>query len=177
MTANASAASAPRCKFAPFYPGQAQPEAVVCSVLFFSRVLPVAGPLEMLFYDGYCGLCHRSVKFVMRHDPSGELFHFAPLQGDSFAGKVPSERRAGLPDSVVVLTADGRLLVRSDATLHILRRLGGGWRTLAGISAIVPRFLRDGVYNLIARVRYSIFGRKDDLCPLVPAELRNRFEP
>lgn len=119
----------------------------------------------MLFYDGHCGLCHRTVKFVMRHDPRGELFHFAPLQGDTFQAQVPAERRVGLPDSVVVLTADGRLLVRSDATVHIMRRLRGGWRTLAAIASIVPRFIRDAVYNLVARVRYKIFGRQDNLAP------------
>lgn len=116
------------------------------------------------------------VKFVVRSDRSGTLFRFAPLQGAFFASQVPAERRAALPDSIVVLTADGSLLVRSDAFLHILRRLGGQWHTLAGFLAIVPRFLRDPVYNLIARTRYRIFGRRDDLCPVVPPELRGRFE-
>jgi predicted DCC family thiol-disulfide oxidoreductase YuxK len=132
---------------------------------------------EFLFYDGHCGLCHRTVKFVLRHDRAGAAFRFAPLQGSTFLDKVSPERRVRLPDSVIVLTAEGNLLDRSSATLYILRRLGGGWAALAAILAIVPSPLRDTVYNLIARTRYRIFGRKDDLCPLVPPGLRDRFAP
>jgi len=136
-----------------------------------------ASPPETVFYDGHCALCHRTVKFVLRHDRSGTLFRFAPLQGSFFSAQIPPERRADLPDSIVVLTVDGSLLVRSDAFLHILRRLGGSWRALADFLAIAPRFLRDPVYNLVARTRYRIFGRRDDLCPIVPPEWRGRFEP
>ena len=89
----------------------------------------------MLFYDGHCALCHRSVKFVLKHDRSGKLFRFAPLQGPTFEARVPAEKRAGLPDSVIVLTNDGALLMRSNAFLHVLRRLGGGWRALAACLA------------------------------------------
>jgi predicted DCC family thiol-disulfide oxidoreductase YuxK len=138
---------------------------------------PNASDAEILFYDGHCGLCHRAVKFVLKHDRSGRAFRFAPLQGATFQSRVPAADRADLPDSVVVLTADGSLLVRSDAFVHILRRLGGGWRILAGVLAVVPRPLRDVVYNFIARTRYSVFGKRDDLCPIVPADLRARFDP
>ena len=132
---------------------------------------------EILFYDGHCGLCHRTVLFVLKHDRSGDAFRFAPLQGETFLARVPAERRAGLPDSVVVLKADGKLLVRSDAVIHILRRLGGGWGTLAEILWIFPRALRDAVYNVVARVRYRVFGKREELCPVMPRELRARFDP
>jgi predicted DCC family thiol-disulfide oxidoreductase YuxK len=138
--------------------------------------LPASDP-ETLFYDGHCGLCHRAVKFVLRHDRSGSTFRFAPLQGETFQSRIPSERRAGLPDSVVVLTADGNLLTRSDAFLHIFQKLGGGWNALAGILGVVPRPMRDAVYNAVARIRYRVFGTRDDLCPIVPADLRARFDP
>jgi predicted DCC family thiol-disulfide oxidoreductase YuxK len=132
---------------------------------------------EYLFYDGHCGLCHRAVKFVMKHDRGGRAFRFAPLQGETFLARVAAERRGGLPDSVVVLTRDGELLVRSASFLHILRRLGGGWGVSAAVLSAVPRGLRDFVYDCIARIRYRLFGRRDDLCPIVPAELRARFDP
>jgi predicted DCC family thiol-disulfide oxidoreductase YuxK len=131
---------------------------------------------EYLFYDGHCGLCHRAVKFVLKHDRDGRAFRFAPLQGETFLARVGTERRVGLPDSMVVLTRDGELLVRSAAFLYIFRRLGGGWRVLAAILSVVPRGLRDFVYDFIARIRYRVFGRRDDLCPIVPAELRGRFD-
>jgi predicted DCC family thiol-disulfide oxidoreductase YuxK len=136
-----------------------------------------AGRTEELFYDGYCGLCHRAVRFILAEDSTGTAFRFAPLQGETFLARVAEERRAGLPDSVVVLTRDGELLVRSNAFLHIFRRLGGGWRLLAAVLSVVPRGLRDLVYDFVARIRYRVFGRRDDLCPIVPAELRARFDP
>ncbi|MGH9772919.1 MAG: thiol-disulfide oxidoreductase DCC family protein [Candidatus Acidiferrales bacterium] len=132
---------------------------------------------ELLFYDGHCGLCHRTVKFVIARDGSGKLFRFAPLQGPTFKALVPTSRRAGLPDSLMVLTQEDALLVRSDAVLHILRRLGGGWKIVAAAVAVVPRPIRDAAYYYIARIRYGVVGRRDDLCPVVPAELRARFDP
>lgn len=88
----------------------------------------------------------------------------------------PSQRGI-LPDSIIVLTGEGSLLVRSNAFVHILRRLGGGWRVLAGVLAAVPRPVRDWVYDFIARNRYRIFGQRDELCPILPADLRARFDP
>lgn len=134
-------------------------------------------PPELLFYDGHCGLCHRSVRFLLRRDPGGRAFRFAPLQGRTFQDAVSPDRRAGLPDSMVLKTVDGRLLLKSDAWLHILRRLGRGWRVLAAVCAIVPRPVRDWCYDFIAAVRLRVFGRRDQLCPVVPPELRGRFDP
>jgi len=140
-------------------------------------VPPASSQPEILFYDGHCALCHRAVKFVLKHDPSGNAFRFAPLQGATFQSRVPASRRAGLPDSVVVLTADGTLLVRSTAFLHILRRLGGAWKALGGALGLIPRPVRDMVYDFIARIRYRVFGTRDDLCPVVQPDLRGRFDP
>jgi len=130
----------------------------------------------MMFYDGHCGLCHRAVRFVLAEDREGKLFRFAPLQGETFQRLVAAEQRKTLPDSVVVLTADGRLLVRSEAFLHILRRLGGWWKILAAIMNVVPRPVRDAVYDFVARVRFRIFGRREEVCPVMPPELRARFD-
>jgi predicted DCC family thiol-disulfide oxidoreductase YuxK len=140
-------------------------------------VPPPSPEVEILFYDGHCALCHRIVKFVLNHDRSGNAFRFAPLQGKTFEARVPIDKRAELPDSLIVRTHEGSLLVRSNAFFYILRRLGGGWRILAGTSAVVPGSLRDAAYDFVARIRYPVFGRRNDLCPLVPADLRARFDP
>lgn len=132
---------------------------------------------EILYYDGHCGLCHHGVKFVLQHDHSGTTFRFAPLQGVTFQSRVPVSQRAALPDSMAVQTAAGSLLIRSDAFIHILRRLGGGWRILAAAVAVIPRPLRDLAYNLVARKRHRVFSRPVELCPMVPASLRARFDP
>jgi predicted DCC family thiol-disulfide oxidoreductase YuxK len=130
---------------------------------------------ERVFYDGSCGLCHRFVRFVLSEDARA-VFRFAPLQGDAFTEAVPEDRRAGLPDSVVVLTAEGVLLVRSDAALHVLRRLGGLWRVLAIVGGVVPRVMRDRVYDGVAAVRKKLFAPPPDACPILPAPLRARFD-
>jgi predicted DCC family thiol-disulfide oxidoreductase YuxK len=104
------------------------------------------------------------VKFVVKHDRAGAAFRFAPLRGETFQATVPVDQRAGLPDSMVVQTQDGSLLVRSDALVHILRRLPGRWKALAA-------------YDFIARIRYRVFGQRDDLCPDVPPQVRERFDP
>ena len=132
---------------------------------------------EILFYDGHCGLCHGAVKFVLKRDAAGAAFRFAPLQGETFTARVPETARRNLPDSIVVLTREGALLVRSDAFAHILTRLGGGWKFVAGMLGTIPRPLRDAAYNFVARVRYRVFGTRTDVCPVIPAELRSRFDP
>jgi len=75
----------------------------------FASVSPAASQTEIIFYDGHCALCHGAVKFVLKHDRSGNAFRFAPLQGATFQSRVPPGRRASLPDSVIVLTEDGTL--------------------------------------------------------------------
>lgn len=132
---------------------------------------------DLIFYDGTCGLCHGWVRFLLPRDRDGSRFRYAPLQGETWAGRVPAERRRELPDSVVVRTAEGDLLVESRGVIHLLRRLGGRWKVVAGLLWIVPRPLRDLGYRLVAAVRYRLFRRPQELCPIVPAELRERFLP
>jgi predicted DCC family thiol-disulfide oxidoreductase YuxK len=132
---------------------------------------------EILFYDGHCGLCHHGVKFILKHDQSGTRFRFAPLQGETFRSRVPVDQRSNLPDSMIVQTSEGSMLMRSSAWVHILRRLGGVWKILAAFVVVIPRPLRDMAYDFIARIRYRVFGRKDDVCPVVSPNLRARFDP
>jgi predicted DCC family thiol-disulfide oxidoreductase YuxK len=140
-------------------------------------VLTRAQQPETIFYDGHCALCHATVKFILRHDRTGDAFRFAPLQGQTSSSRLTLEQRIGLGDSIVVLTRDNKLLSRSEGIVHILRQLGGGWKNLAVVLAVIPLPLRDAVYDLIARIRYRVLGRRSNLCPTIPAELLNRFEP
>ena len=131
---------------------------------------------ERIFYDGPCGLCQRFVRFVVQQDRTGAKFRFAPLHGPTFESVVPVERRAALPDSMVVFTSDNRLLIRSNGVIHVLRRLGGFWKFVAVAASIIPRPLRDAVYDFVTRIRHRVFGRVDNVCPLTPPELRARFD-
>lgn len=131
---------------------------------------------DQVFYDGACGLCHRATRFILSEDPAGTAFRFAPLQGDTFASALSAEQRAKLPDSVIVKTETGELLTRSAAAFYILHRLGGAWRIIAVLSAIVPSSLRDVAYDFVAGVRYQLFARPKEACPLLPRDLRARFD-
>jgi predicted DCC family thiol-disulfide oxidoreductase YuxK len=129
---------------------------------------------DLIFYDGACGLCHGFVRFVLSEDPHS-VFRFAPLQSETFAARVPEELRKTLPDSVIVSTADGRLLSRSEGMIYVLLRLGGLWGLVARVARVAPRGLRDAVYDQIAAVRHRLFKKPADACPLMPKELRVRF--
>jgi predicted DCC family thiol-disulfide oxidoreductase YuxK len=129
---------------------------------------------DTLFYDGHCGLCHRWVRFVLARDAAG-AFEFAPLQGSHFAALVPPDAAVALPDSLVVRTADGRLLVRSAAVRHLLARIGGPWRALSILTGLCPTRLADVAYDGIARFRKLLFDEPRDVCPVVPPAIRNRF--
>ena len=133
-----------------------------------------SGAQEWIFYDGTCGLCHRVVRFVLAEDRIGS-FTFSPLQGETFKRTVREEERKGLPDSFVVADLSGRPLLRSDAVVHIARRLGGLWRVLGAILAVTPKPIRDGGYRLVGAIRHRLFAKPAQFCPVVPTELRIRF--
>jgi predicted DCC family thiol-disulfide oxidoreductase YuxK len=139
-------------------------------------VAPRRGAAGVLFYDGHCGLCHGFVRFALAEDRA-DCLRFAPLGGDTFRAAVPAAQAATLPTSLVLRTADGTLRTRSAAVLDVLAGLGGLWRLLAGLGRLVPRPLRDRLYDGIAAVRHRLFARPADACPLVPKELRARFGP
>ena len=128
----------------------------------------------MLLFDGVCNLCSASVRFVIAHDRR-ERFQFASLQSD--AGKELMRAHGvatpeGDPSSMILIDG-GRVYQRSDAALGIAKRLGFPW-SLALIAYVVPRFVRDALYDFVARHRYRWFGKKD-ACMVPTPELRARF--
>ena len=126
----------------------------------------------LVLYDGECGLCDRSVQFILKFDSAG-LFRFATLQGATGAKYL---KKAGLPEDYVgsvLLVDDQGVHSHSTAALRIMRRLDAPARWM-GIGRLVPRFLRDGVYNFIARHRFQWFG-KSDACRLPSPDESARF--
>jgi predicted DCC family thiol-disulfide oxidoreductase YuxK len=138
-----------------------------------NQATPPAIDREVVFYDGHCGLCHRTVKWVLREDADGRRFILSPLQGEFIRTLIDEKQRAALPDSIIVRTTDGKLLTRSDAVIHILQRLGRSRR--AAMLRVVPRPVRDLGYRIVARVRHMIFARPTEACPMMPPHLRDRF--
>ena len=134
------------------------------------------GARPLLLFDGDCALCHGTVRFLLAEDVAG-VIEVAPLQGETAAARLSPEQRASLPDSLVLLTEDGRLRTRSDAVLAVLGACGGLWRVVAVLLALVPRPLRDAGYAFVAAVRLRVFGRAKNACPLLPADLAARLLP
>jgi predicted DCC family thiol-disulfide oxidoreductase YuxK len=170
-----------------FVDGPAMPLAIVellaamalLHLLVRNPASPAATPQDTnirLFYDGNCGLCHRAVRIVLGEDTSGEAFRFAPLGGDAYTTELSNEQRAGLPDSMVVISPSGKILTRSDSVIFIGRRLGGLWRMGASALAIIPRAIRDFAYDGIAATRLRFFSKPPDSCPLLPEPLHGRFD-
>jgi predicted DCC family thiol-disulfide oxidoreductase YuxK len=138
----------------------------------------MAGSNQIVLYDGVCGLCNASVQFLLRNDKSGRL-RFASLQSD-FAGKVLRRHSLDPKDLDTLHVVENyeqpneRVLQRSDAVLRAGRELGGFWGALATIASVIPRPLRDAFYRLVARNRYSLFGKYES-CMLPEPSQRSRF--
>jgi len=131
---------------------------------------------DLVFFDGGCGLCVGAVRFLLNRGDRSLCFRLAPLGGATFLREIPSAQRAGLPDSLVVKTAEGRVLVRSSAVVRILRSLGGGWAVLGALLWVVPGPLRDLGYRGVAAVRRRFFPLRPDACPWRTAAQQARFE-
>ena len=117
------------------------------------------------------------MRFAVRRDRGRPPVRFSPLGGDSFERMMEAKGRPELPDSLVVVTGAGELLLRSDAALYLGRRAGGAWKAAAAVAGLVPRALRDAAYDFIARRRRRWFGRAEAVCPVLPPALRDRFDP
>jgi len=122
------------------------------------------GEPGIVFYDGYCRLCSRSVRWVVRND-RGKRFSYSALPAPGRKGYAEvtegsgcTVNKTGETDSVL-LFLNGRWYERSSAVLQIALRLRFPW-PLLGIFFIVPRFLRDAIYNLVARNRKRWFGEQ-----------------
>jgi predicted DCC family thiol-disulfide oxidoreductase YuxK len=126
----------------------------------------------VLLFDGECGLCSGAVRFIIARDP-GRRFRFASLQSEAGRRLV---RQHGMADGVadsVVLVENGRVYTKSDAALRVVRKLRHPWPVLAAF-AIVPRPLRDAVYDWVARNRYRWFGKQEQ-CLLPSPDVKELF--
>jgi len=136
--------------------------------------LPVS-PAGIVFYDGVCGLCDRTVQFLLKRD-TAQSFKFAALQGET------AKQRNDLPNDLTSVafvaksgTAQEQIYFRSDAVLQMLDQIGGFWSIVSWLR-IIPRPVRDAIYDMIAKRRYQWFG-KFDACRIPSPELHARFLP
>jgi predicted DCC family thiol-disulfide oxidoreductase YuxK len=126
----------------------------------------------LILFDGVCNLCNGFVNFVIDRD-SQNHFKFAPLQSPA-GQKVLQDFNLQTTDfQTVILLKDDKVLKKSDAVLEIAKYLDGPLRFLQ-YTKIIPRFLRDLVYDFVAANRYRFFG-KQDTCRIPTPELKAKF--
>lgn len=125
---------------------------------------------NIVFFDGVCGLCNSFVDFLILADKQHRL-RYAPLQGLTF-DSLKIQITSPIPDSVVFLN-NNKFSIKSTAALKILIQLGG-WYRILNVFFIVPSFIRDAVYDFVAKNRYNWFGKKET-CRLPSIEERGLF--
>jgi len=128
---------------------------------------------KIILFDGVCNLCSGFLYFVYRRD-AGQLFKFAWIQEEQ--GKIIL-KRFDLPENksdTIVLIDEGKPYTKSTAFLRIISHLKFPW-PLMKIGYLLPRFIRDGIYDWVARNRYKWFGKKD-ACMIPTGTLSERFQ-
>lgn len=132
----------------------------------------------IVFFDGTCGFCSRTVRWILRHDRRGEI-RFAPIQGQTYAELDADDKPMDL--STMVVWKEGELFTRSSAGVRTLWALGGLWGVLGWLIWLIPKPIRDAGYRVIAANRYRIAGRRsgdaDVACELPSDADRARLLP
>ncbi|HKI49239.1 MAG TPA: thiol-disulfide oxidoreductase DCC family protein [Desulfobacteria bacterium] len=129
-------------------------------------------PSPVVLFDGVCKLCNDSVKFILQRDSKGRL-KLASLQSDYGRAILEKHGKSSDPmDSIMLLEGD-RLTAKSTAIIRISKYLDGMW-PLCMITLVIPRFIRDFLYDIIAKNRYRWFG-KYETCRLPDPEFEDRF--
>jgi predicted DCC family thiol-disulfide oxidoreductase YuxK len=127
--------------------------------------------MNIIVFDGVCNFCNRIVQIIIRHDPSCQI-HFAAQQSEAGI-KLLQEYSIEESASSVVFITKGMVYYQSDAVIEIAKLLTG-WPSVFKYSIIVPRFLRNAFYRLVAANRYKLFG-KQAICMVPKEEDRDRF--
>lgn len=128
---------------------------------------------QLILFDGICNLCNGSVQFIIRNDKKN-TFLFAPLQGKTAKEIIKNYNiDTAKTDSILLYSKKDGLSTKSKAALKIAKRLRAPINFLV-IFFVVPKFIRNWIYDLIARKRYKWFG-KQDACMIPSPELRSKF--
>ncbi len=128
---------------------------------------------QLILFDGVCNLCNSSVQYVINHDKQNR-FLFAPLQsdiGEAIIDKFNIDRSK--TDSILLYSEDQGLAIKSTAALKIAKHLGFP-RNLLSIFIIIPPFIRNWVYDYIAKNRYKWYGKREE-CMIPTPELKSKF--
>lgn len=125
----------------------------------------------MILFDGVCNLCNGSVNFLIRRDEKG-IFKYSPLQSN-FSKKLIDELNIPKYVDSIILVHKNRYYLKSDAVIEIIKELKWYWKIFL-FGSILPRKLRDKIYDIIANHRYNWFGKRDE-CMIPTDDLKSRF--
>ena len=127
---------------------------------------------SIILFDGVCNLCNGAVNFVIKRDP-GNVFKFTPLQEKQGVLLLKKHAIDAQKLDSIVLVENKKVYTKSSAALRIARKLSGLW-PLFFVLLIIPSFIRDGVYDFIAKNRYKWFGKKEQ-CMIPTPGLKEKF--
>jgi predicted DCC family thiol-disulfide oxidoreductase YuxK len=126
----------------------------------------------IILFDGVCNLCNSSVQFVLKHDKQ-KRFRFASLQSEAGQALLKKYQVPQTNFNSFVLIKNNNVFIKSTAALMVAKELQGAIKILYGF-IIVPSFIRNGVYNIIAKNRYKWFGKQES-CMMPTPDLQSRF--
>lgn len=127
--------------------------------------------IGIILFDGVCNLCNSFVQKVITADKNNH-FKFASLQSEA-GQKLLADKPEFKDLKTIIYLENGQIFTRSTAALKISKRLSGAWPLLQA-GYILPVFIRDGIYNLIAKNRYKWFGKKDQ-CMIPTPNIKSKF--
>jgi predicted DCC family thiol-disulfide oxidoreductase YuxK len=127
---------------------------------------------QLILFDGDCNFCNRWVHFIIKHDPEAK-FRFAINQGQKGQQVLMDYNLPKGQIGTVILISDGKLFQKSTSVIKIARQLSG-WPSLVYFTIVIPRFIRDFIYNIFAKNRYKWFGKREN-CKPFPKNITSRF--
>lgn len=126
----------------------------------------------VILFDGVCNLCNGSILFILNRDPSG-IFRFAPLQSETGKNLLSKFDLPNDKFDSIILVENNEYYLRSTAALKILQRLGALWK-IVYVFMLVPRPVRDYIYDIVARNRYKWYGKRAE-CMIPSSDIESRF--
>jgi predicted DCC family thiol-disulfide oxidoreductase YuxK len=128
--------------------------------------------MSIILFDGVCNFCNRTVNIILKYDKDA-YFQFAPSQSDAAKDTMQQFSQEQHSITSVILIDDEKVYTKTDAVIQIANRLSG-WPSLFRLLKFIPKSIRDFAYDLIAKNRYVIFGKKE-ACMIPSASMRHRF--
>jgi len=128
--------------------------------------------MPIILFDGVCNFCNRTINIILKYDKQA-YFQFAASQSNAAIGVM---QELGLEENTiasVILIEQEKVYTKTDAVIQIANRLSG-WPKLFRVLIFIPKPIRDFAYDLIAKNRYALFGKKDN-CMIPDASIRHRF--